>query len=445
MMNGQQLGIPWLEDRFWAPFRGKPVRELAATLRHVRGKAIDIDELIPVTEVDELSHEEHMQLGMDRITRCAAHLKDPSGEEKGMSRIRLAFIGVGHRGGQQAAHVQGNFADRAEIVALADPDEANLDRCASALRGATIERDTDWHRIIERDDVDAVCISAPQFAHCEITLAAFEAGKHVYCEKPLALTVGDCNRMIAAGEKANKVFTVGQQMRHHLHLNRMKDLIDSGVIGAPHLVWLKEFRNPFPSNMAWAFDKSKSGGALVEKSCHHFDVFTWLLGAPAVRVFASGGQAVHKEIFGIQSDIVDHAWVTIEHEGGKKAMLGLCFFAGLPHSKENGIGTHMRDIGIAGDKAMITTEGFHVGQHLEIHYSDRPDVTRLQLDPSKGRANALAERNGNWGIWVDFFNCIESGDRPVASGQVGRDALAVALAAEKSLEIGQPVLTREMT
>ena len=229
-----------------------------------------------------------------------------------MSRIRLAFIGVGHRGGQQAAHVHRSFSDRAEIVALEDVDEANLCRCASALGEDTIECYADWRKIIERDDVDAVCISTPQFAHCEITVAAFDAGKHVYCEKPLALTVGDCNKMIAAGEKASKVFTVGQQMRHHLHLNRMKGLIDDGAIGAPQLVWLKEFRNPFPSNMAWAFDKSKSGGALVEKSCHHFDVFTWLLGAPPVKVFASGGQAVHKEIFGTQSNIVDNAWVTID-------------------------------------------------------------------------------------------------------------------------------------
>ena len=75
-MNGQQLEIPWLEDRFWTPFRGRSARGLAATLRHVRGKAINIDEFIPVTEVDQLSHEEHMQLEMDRITRCVAHLKD---------------------------------------------------------------------------------------------------------------------------------------------------------------------------------------------------------------------------------------------------------------------------------------------------------------------------------------------------------------------------------
>jgi len=358
-----------------------------------------------------------------------------------MAKIRMAFIGVGSRGGKQAASVHRNFGKRAQVVALADINETNLDRAASALASAAPARYTDWRKVVERDDVDAVCISTPQFAHCEVTLGAFEAGKHVYCEKPLALTVTDCNKMIAAGEKAGKVFTVGQQMRYHLHLKRMRDLIDQDAIGTPHLVWLKEFRNPF--KMSWAFDKKKSGGALVEKSCHHFDVFTWLLGTPAVRVFASGGQAVHKEIFGVKSNIVDHAWVTIEHEDGRKAMLGLCFFAGLLSEKEGRMGTHVREIGVVGDKGMITTEGFHLGRNLEIHYSYKSNVTKVQLDPSKGRPDDLFGRDGNWGIWVDFFNCIENGSKPVSSGEMGRDALAVALAAEKSMETGKPELVSE--
>ena len=72
-------------------------------------------------------------------------------------------------------------------------------------------------------------------------------------------------------------------------------------------------------------------------------------------------------------------------------------------------------------------------------------MTRMTLDPSKGRRDALFERDGNWGIWVDFFNCIERGERPIASGEIGREAVAVALAAEKSIETGEPVLVSEIT
>ena len=75
MMNGQQLEINWLEDRFWAPFRGKTARQVAATLRHIRGTAIDITEFLPQKEVDNLSHEEHLALEANRSARCIAYLK----------------------------------------------------------------------------------------------------------------------------------------------------------------------------------------------------------------------------------------------------------------------------------------------------------------------------------------------------------------------------------
>jgi len=123
-------------------------------------------------------------------------------------------------------------------------------------------------------------------------------------------------------------------------------------------------------------------------------------------------------------------------------MLGLCFFAGLPHAMEGGIGTHVRDIGVIGDRGMVTTEGFHTGRDLEAHFSNRPDVVRIALDPTSGSRDALFERSGNWGIWVDFFQCVQQGGEPVATGEIGVEAVAVALAAEKSIEEGRLVAVR---
>ena len=353
--------------------------------------------------------------------------------------MRLGFIGVGLRGRGQALRVARDFAHRARVVALADVDGDNLARARSELGAHAPAVYDDWRDLVGRGDLDGVCISTPQFAHRDPTVAAFEAGLHVYCEKPLALSLSACDDMIAAGKRAGKVLMVGQQMRYHLHLNRMRRLIHEGRIGAPHLAWLKEFRNPFPATMKWAFDRSRSGGAIVEKSCHHFDVFTWMLGARPVRVYASGGQAVHGEIFGVRSDVVDHAWVTVEHEGGRRAMLGLCFFAGAPHQREGGAGTHVRDIGVIGSGGMITTEGFALGRDLELRFSESEEVERVALNPARGDPADPLARDGNSGIWVDFLNCVETGAEPVATGAVGREALAVALAAERSIETGAPV------
>ena len=362
-----------------------------------------------------------------------------------MDKVRMGFIGVGHRGSGQAVTVDRDFAQRAEIVALADVNSDNLGRSASRLTQLQPDTYADWRRVLERADVEAVCISTPQDTHKEITVAAFEAGKHVYCEKPLAITVADCNAMIAAGQQAGKVLLVGQQMRYSLHLYRMSQMIDQGVIGTPYMVWLNEFRNPFPSSMLWAFDKAKSGGALVEKSCHHFDFFTWMMRTRPVRVLASGGQAVHKEIYGAPSNIVDNASVIIEHEGGRRAMLNLCFFAGLPHSLEGGVGTHTREIGLIGDRAMITSEGFYTGRNLELRYADRADVVKISLDTSKGDRSSIYECPSSWGIWLDFFNCVRDGGRPAAPGEIGRDAVAVGLAAERAIETGQPVAVDQVS
>lgn len=75
LMNGQQFEVKWLEDRFWIPYRNRTARQVAATLRHIRSKAIDIDQFMPVEEIDELPHEEHLKLEQDRMTRCISHLK----------------------------------------------------------------------------------------------------------------------------------------------------------------------------------------------------------------------------------------------------------------------------------------------------------------------------------------------------------------------------------
>ncbi len=171
---------------------------------------------------------------------------------------------------------------------------------------------------------------------------------------------------------------------------------------------------------------------LVEKSCHHFDVFNWLMDSKPVQVFASGAADVFKKPFGIASNIADNAYVTIDYENGGRALLQLCMFMGLPYKYECGIGQHMREIGVAGEKGMIRTEGFDLGQNLEILPNDSRNITQIKID-TNGNVPTAFNQNGNTGIYIDFADCIRKGKKPFADAEIGRMAVAAACAAEKSM------------
>jgi len=346
-----------------------------------------------------------------------------------MDKIRTAVVGCGRRGGDLARGV--TSSRDFELVALCDINEERL-RHAGQTHNA--ETETDYARLVQRDDIDAVAIATPQFSHRDLAVEAFGHGKHVFCEKPLACTVEECDDMIAAAKEADRVFIVGQQMRYHLHLQKIAELIQDAVIGDPVMLWLKEMRGPFrvsPEHM-WIFDQSKSGGMLVEKSSHHFDMFNWLAFSKPVSVYASGGQDVFHEMADMRSTICDNAFAVVNYENGARAMLTLCMFLGRSHPREGGIGYHKRDIGVSGENGLIQTEGALPHHVIEIHPSTSHNTTRIQMDPS-GTVPTPFNQPGNVGIFMDFAACIREGCEPFANGKAGRDALAVSLAAEKSI------------
>ena len=348
-----------------------------------------------------------------------------------MDKIGTAVVGYSRRGKDHVRRIleQEDF----ELVCVCDREEERLAEAEAAF-GSGVRLEQDFSAVARRDDIDAVVIATPQFSHRDLAVEAFEHGKHVFCEKPLACTVKECDDMIAAAREADRVFIVGQQMRYHLHLQRIAELIQDGAIGKPIMLWLNEMRGPFrvsPEHM-WIFDSEKSGGMLVEKSCHHFDLFNWFALSNPVSVYASGGQDVFRELDGVKSNICDNAWVVVNYESGARAMLGLGMFLGRSHPREGGIGYHRRDIGVAGEHGLIQTEGALPHHAIEIHPSTSRNATRIQMD-TNGVAPTPFNQEGNVGIFMDFAACIREGREPFAGGKAGRDALAVSLAAEKSI------------
>lgn len=347
-----------------------------------------------------------------------------------MEKIKICCTGFSRRGKDLAkcAHADSDF----EITAVCDLDEIRKKEAAGML-GEKVHFYTDYNEMLKKEKPDAVTIATPQYNHRDLAIRAFENKIHVYCEKPLAMNLAQCDEMISASEKAGCVFIVGQQMRYHFHLHKAWNIIAGGEIGKPAMIWLKEFRGPFrvsPEHM-WIFDQEKSGGMLVEKSCHHFDLFNWFAGSRPVSVYASAGLDGLDNVKNFKCTINDNAWVIVNYENGARAMLGLCMFLGKPDRAEGTIGFHRREIGVAGEKGILHTEGYLPAGNIEIHYADSHNLIRYELK-KEGTIPNKFNQEGNKGIFMDFAECIREKKKPFASGEIGRMALAVSLAAEKS-------------
>jgi predicted dehydrogenase len=161
-----------------------------------------------------------------------------------------------------------------ELAAMADP-RAEARTGATALTGVAASADPD--DVLVRDDLDAVVICADNAAHAELAEAAAEAGKHLYLEKPIALTVDDAHRVVAAVERSGVTAAIGFNFRFHpLHL-RTRDLLRAGTIGKVRAVRTRYDQPQPPESMRWRRHRSAGGGALLDLGSHHIDLAGWFL------------------------------------------------------------------------------------------------------------------------------------------------------------------------
>ena len=204
----------------------------------------------------------------------------------------------------------------------------------------------------------------------------------------------------------------------------MRELIEDGVLGKPAMVWCTEYRNTFIDMKDWVWERAKSGGAIAEKNCHHYDIFDlWLQSKPTV-VYASGNILKHKTRSGKSSEIVDNAWVVNDYENGARGMVGICFLAEGQHHREFGV------IGTEGRVTFSQTDGEVIHVALNNGETYALDCTR---DP---------ELRG--GEFRDFVNCVCTGEKPLVTGDLAKKSLLVPLAAERSIAEGRAVHVDEL-
>ena len=261
-----------------------------------------------------------------------------------MQEIRYGVIGTGMMG---CEHLRNLVAlPGARVTAVADPVPKSLEWAGVALSGQRQHGShADYRELLQRDDVDAVVIVTPNNTHVDVVhdIYASRPDLHLLVEKPLCTTVDDCRSLVEGATAHRGIVWVGLEYRYMPPVARFIAELRSGVIGDIRMLAIREHRFPFLVKVGnWNRFSENTGGTLVEKCCHFFDLMNLAIGSRPVRVMASGAQDTNHldEEYDTpngrkRADILDNAYVIVEYANGVRAMLDLCMFAeGGPHEQE---------------------------------------------------------------------------------------------------------------
>jgi myo-inositol 2-dehydrogenase/D-chiro-inositol 1-dehydrogenase len=334
--------------------------------------------------------------------------------------LRFGLIGYGLWGCHHATAIAS--APDATLAAIACASEATAARAARDFPAVPVE--IGYPRLLGRPDIDAVAIVVPNHLHAEVGVAALEAGKHVLLEKPMATTVADCDRLIAAARAAGRVLTIGHELRLSAQYGRIKALIDAGDIGTPQYLSFSLFRFPFrPGSGGWRYDATRVGSWILEEPFHFFDFAMWYfehLGDP-VSVLALGNTDRHG------AAMSDHFTAILRFPGSVHAVITETL-AGFEYHQT---------LHIAGSEGAIRS-----------WWSGTLDRTlhptfELRLERrGKGVDTVSVERSGELvelGVQAREVIGAFARGRALVSGEEARKRIVVCLAAEASLREGHEV------
>jgi len=259
--------------------------------------------------------------------------------------LRVGFIGIGAMGLSHVRSIHEGCGRQACAAAICAQSEQNIQKALAIAPSAKVCKEDS---ALIQSDLDAVFISTPNFTHLRLALEVLRAGKHLFLEKPVGITREECRQLLEAADKTDRVVMIGHELRYSPYFQKIKALVDAGEIGAPRMVWTREFRGPFQKkSQDWIQDARRSGGGLVDKNCHQFDLMNWWMGARPKRVCAFGGCGVNRMFEG-EHQVLDHATVSFEYENSARGTLHMSMFA-RDFPEED------LEMGIIGESGMLQT------------------------------------------------------------------------------------------
>lgn len=362
---------------------------------------------------------------------------------------RYGIIGCGSMGREHIENIKA--LPGALVTAIADPHEPSLEAALALLPLAPPQVFREHKALLESGLCDAVVIATPNFTHIEMMRDALATDLHILIEKPLVTKVEDGVEMLRLAQGRKGIVWVAQEYRYMPPVAEMIRIAHEGGVGTMHQVAIREHREPFyPKVGDWNRFSANTGGTLVEKCCHYFNLMDFILQEKPVRVFASGGQRVNHldESYGGRTpDILDSAYVIVEYPSGARASLDLCMFA------ENSIDNeHVTIVGAEGKLESLLPSGV-------LRYGRREDWGRREVwGQASGTARGVSVRQirdtnikylgqhfgASYIEHQHFLDAIRHGKPPEISLEEGLRCVATGLAAHRSIETGLPVELRDM-
>jgi len=334
--------------------------------------------------------------------------------------VKIGLIGAGRMGQVFAHHLAFSVAE-ADFVALADADDATAQEAARRFGVAAAYHD--YHELLANPDIEAVVIATPTHTHPEVIAAAAKAGKHIFSEKPLALTLDECQAAIAAVETAGVKFQLGFMRHYDPGYVMAKKQIEAGAIGKP-VMFKSVGRDPKRTSLEFA-RRENSGGLIADMGVHDFDLARWLMGSEVERVSTEGGCLVYPELAEVGD--IDNAIINLKFVNGA--------IGNIDVSRNAVYGYDIRT------EILGSEGGLMIGklQETPVLVMTREGVchdTVPYFMQRFGEAYAAEIR--------DFVGCIVEDRQPGASGADGWAATAIGIAATRSLDEDRPVYLSEL-
>jgi inositol 2-dehydrogenase len=337
-----------------------------------------------------------------------------------MTKTGLGVIGLGRMGTVYGDHVAAQMRD-AQLVAVSDTRDEVLTAYTERMAGVKAYRD--YHDLLADPAIHGVIVVTPTSTHREVVIAAAQAGKAIFCEKPTALTLEATDAMIAAVEQAGVMFQVGFMRRFDRGYAEAKRRIEAGIIGQPVTV-RSISRDPFRTSLEYA-SPQVSGGIIIDMAIHDFDIVRWMMDDDIARVYTEAHALVYPELLDVGD--VDNAMIVCKFTRG-----------GVGNIEASRTARYGYDI----QCTIVGSEGT-----LQVGYLQETPVLTLTRDgvlhdvvphfPQRFGAAYTAQIE-------HFAACLRDGKPPRVSIADARAALQAAIAATRSQHEARPIAVADV-